>query len=77
MPIYEYACEECGKTTETLRRMSEADEAIKCEHCGSGKTRRAHSVFAAGGTSAGTGTSGHAHGPSCGCCCGGGACGID
>lgn len=47
MPVYEYVCEKCNKTTEALRRMSDADESIACEHCGSSKTKRAHSVFAA------------------------------
>lgn len=48
MPIYEYQCEECGHVTESLRRMSEADESQACESCGSKKTQRQHSVFAAG-----------------------------
>lgn len=48
MPVYEYECEECGKVTEALRRMAEADEPIACEKCGSTKTRRAHSVTAVG-----------------------------
>ncbi len=75
MPIYEYICSKCEKTTEALRRMSEADEPIACEHCGSKKTKRAQSVFAASGTSAGTGASEHTHSPGCGCC-GGGSCGL-
>ncbi len=46
MPVYEYVCEKCGKTSEALRKMSEADEPFACTHCGSRKTRRAASVFA-------------------------------
>ena len=34
MPIYEYECSECQRKTERLRRMSEADDSIVCEHCG-------------------------------------------
>lgn len=47
MPIYEYRCEDCGEVTEGLRSMSSADEPIACEHCGSQKTQRVQSVFAA------------------------------
>ncbi|MAE67127.1 MAG: FmdB family transcriptional regulator [Phycisphaeraceae bacterium] len=50
MPVYEYECNDCGKITETLRRMNEADEKIACTHCGSTKTARTHSVFATGTT---------------------------
>jgi len=46
MPIYEYQCEACGYMTEVLRRMSEADEPVACESCGSEQTIRAHSVCA-------------------------------
>ena len=48
MPVYEYECEKCGQVTEALRKMSEADATIACEKCGSEKTHRNHSVFAAG-----------------------------
>ena len=47
MPVYEYTCESCGKTSEALRKMSDADAPRACESCGSAKTQRAHSVFAA------------------------------
>ena len=51
MPVYEYQCETCGKVTEALRRMQEADSPIPCEHCGAEQTHRTHSLFAAGGES--------------------------
>lgn len=51
MPMYEYFCEKCEKTTEALRPMAQADEPIACEHCNSSKTKRAHSVFSAGASS--------------------------
>jgi len=54
MPIYEYACDDCHEVTEALRPMADADAPIVCEACGSRKTRRAHSVFAAGRAEAAT-----------------------
>ena len=54
MPMYEYACEQCQSVTEALRRMDQADDPILCDDCGSTRTKRVQSVFAAasGGTSA-------------------------
>jgi putative FmdB family regulatory protein len=48
MPIYEYECEKCKHVTEALRPMAQADESLTCESCGSEKTERRHSEFAAG-----------------------------
>jgi putative FmdB family regulatory protein len=67
MPIYEYVCQQCGKVTEALRRMQEADAAIACEHCGSEQTCRDHSVFAAGSD---TGSAGAELPIGGGCACG-------
>ncbi|MEO0814321.1 MAG: zinc ribbon domain-containing protein [Myxococcota bacterium] len=39
MPIYEYACDNCGKIMEVLQKMSDPGPA-KCEHCGSKKVKR-------------------------------------
>ena len=50
MPIYEYLCEECGEVTEALVRMGDAS-GVACAKCGSAKTRRKLSTFAAGKTS--------------------------
>jgi len=79
MPIYEYDCKDCGHTTETLRRMAEADAPIACESCGGTKTARGHSVFAAGGSGAASETPlpmGGCSGPTpMGGCCGG-MCGM-
>ena len=72
MPIYEYGCRGCGRTVEALRRMTEADAALTCEHCGSGELVRKHSVFTAsasqalpiaGGGGAGGCGCGNPHGP--------------
>ena len=49
MPIYEYRCEECGRTYEEIRRMSEADKDLQCPTCESKKVKRQVSTFAAGG----------------------------
>ena len=47
MPVYEYDCKACGHVSESLRPMRDADAPIACESCGSKRTKRAHSVFAA------------------------------
>lgn len=44
MPMYEYACENCGKAFEELVRGS---EKIKCPGCGSENVARKLSTFAA------------------------------
>lgn len=62
MPIYEYKCEECGKTFEVLTKASNRDDEKKCPDCGSKKVKRAFSVFGVGG-SGGNSTS---QSPSCG-----------
>lgn len=54
MPIYEYACQKCEHITEALRPMSEVDRAMACESCGSSKTHRCQSEFAAGGSKSGS-----------------------
>ncbi len=46
MPIYEYQCEECRRTTSVLTtRISEKVDAV-CKHCGSTRMRRLMSRFA-------------------------------
>ncbi len=69
MPVYEYVCEKCGKTTEALRPMRDADSPIVCEHCKSKKVHRAHSVFAAA-----VKESAPAAGPGCASCAERGSC---
>ena len=72
MPIYEYTCQKCHKTTEALRKIADADEGVACEHCGSAKTQRAHSVFAAVGDSGSAQIDACPMNPGRGGCCGGG-----
>jgi putative FmdB family regulatory protein len=74
MPIYEYVCQSCRSEFNLLRPMNQADAPVECERCGSRRTKRKLSLFAAqsGGKSvAGTG------GGSCAGCAGGscGTCG--
>lgn len=52
MPIYEYACKKCGKTTELMRALAKRDDKAKCAHCGSSSTARKISMFAVGASAA-------------------------
>lgn len=54
MPLYEYRCEECGRTFEELRPSGEADAAIDCPSCESRRTSRKLSSFASGASSSGS-----------------------
>ena len=49
MPIYEYRCDQCGRTFEKLRKMQDDDRDIRCPHCDSEKAKRQMSGFATGG----------------------------
>jgi len=69
MPIYEFVCMECESHFEELLRLDDADPS--CPDCGSARTARQFSVFAAHGT-AGQPSFG---GPSAGGGCCGGGCG--
>jgi putative FmdB family regulatory protein len=63
MPIYEYACRDCGREFEMLVRSSTVPE---CPHCHSSKLEKQMSVFA-------TAAAGHETAPvSAGAC---GSCG--
>lgn len=39
MPIYEYGCDNCGKLTEVLQKLSDPPPE-RCEHCGSKRLKR-------------------------------------
>ncbi len=47
MPLYEYYCQDCGKKFEKLGRIGSRDQKVKCPFCGSTRTKRAISLFAA------------------------------
>lgn len=53
--MYEYHCQECGKTFEKLRRMSDADKDLECPDCKSEKVERQLSGFAMTGCGGGSG----------------------
>ena len=48
MPLYEYACEDCGKTFEQLVSVQNRDNGVECPECGSSKVERLISSFAIG-----------------------------
>jgi putative FmdB family regulatory protein len=75
MPIYEYTCKRCEKKFDHLARtMSASDAKVKCPHCGSEKTAKALSVFAAVGSEGKTASEAP---PMCGRCGGApGSCGM-
>ncbi|MDP6891734.1 MAG: zinc ribbon domain-containing protein [Verrucomicrobiota bacterium] len=47
MPIYEYTCEKCLKTSEHLIRSISESRTPECPCCGSLRMKKALSVFAA------------------------------
>ncbi|MGB1725961.1 MAG: FmdB family zinc ribbon protein, partial [Limisphaerales bacterium] len=49
MPLFEYTCGECRKTSEHLMRSSSESSAPNCPHCGSRRMKKELSVFAATG----------------------------
>jgi putative FmdB family regulatory protein len=72
MPIYEYTCDECGRSFELL--LANPKSKAACPHCGSVKLAKQFSTFAAHNASASPCDSGKCPGqmPSGGC--GGGSC---
>ncbi|MCB8981102.1 MAG: zinc ribbon domain-containing protein [Ardenticatenaceae bacterium] len=56
MPMYDFACRECGEVFEKKLKMSESSDPQICPTCGSGDTRRHMSstafAVAGGGRSA-------------------------
>lgn len=50
MPVYEYRCEECDERFEVFVRSSAQQAAPSCPQCGSGKVKRAISLFGVSGT---------------------------
>ncbi len=74
MPLYEYACRDCGRRFETLRRMDERLAPADCPDCGGRRTSLAMSAPGMVGAA----TPGAAAADGCGMgegCCGG-ACGF-
>ena len=46
MPIYEYACQSCGKKSTMLILKKDQEADLNCRHCGSGQLKRLLSGFA-------------------------------
>jgi putative FmdB family regulatory protein len=51
MPVYEYRCAECGEQFELFLRSASQTKAPTCPKCGSGKVKKAISLFGVGGAS--------------------------
>ena len=80
MPIYEFACSECGESFEKMSSMSARDQKVECPKCGSKKTGRKLSVVAVGNggsPAVATGGGGHVHSGMCGCGRRPGSCGMN
>ena len=79
MPIYEFHCEACETSFETMTSMNARDEKVACPKCGSKKTGRKLSVVAVGGGAKTEGASGggHTHTGMCGCGKRQGSCGMN
>ncbi len=72
MPLYEYACQNCGKKFDALRSIKDADSPLDCVSCQSHDTKRQLSTcfsHSAGGSSSSPSAGGGCGG------CSGGACG--
>jgi len=70
MPIYIFACEDCGKTYEINASIKEKESGLhpKCPYCSSDRSRQLiTSIFTIGGSSSG-GDMPLGCGPSCGTC---------
>ncbi|MGE5221673.1 MAG: FmdB family zinc ribbon protein [Omnitrophica WOR_2 bacterium] len=55
MPLYEYACSNCGAEFEKMVRFSEADRLPACPQCQSQETHKKISTIASYGISSGGG----------------------
>lgn len=72
MPLYEYACRDCGYEFEVLRGYTAADTDAPCLRCESSQTRRKLSSFASFSSEEG-GRLKPTAGAGC-ACAGGGSC---
>jgi putative FmdB family regulatory protein len=53
MPLYEYACKNCGQRFEILQRMGEGAEGLECPGCGEHELEKQFSTFSSGSGSEG------------------------
>lgn len=78
MPVFDYKCQDCGKTYDVYHKVREVAEDVLCPSCGSANHKRlmsAPAVSIAGSSSGESSSSLSDAGGSC--CCGGGSCGIN
>ena len=79
MPLYEYVCEDCRASFETL--VKRWGDSVDCPGCGSASVEKQLSTFAVASASSNSGTSAM-EGAGCGAsvcgqgACGSGACGL-
>ena len=58
MPLYEYRCQACGDTFETIRGLNDKDEDVECPKCGAKKAEKLMSACCTPkGSSSGSSTS--------------------
>jgi putative FmdB family regulatory protein len=53
MPIYEYKCPACDHRFSVLQRISEGNENLQCELCGTPRPVKQFSTFASANSSSG------------------------
>ena len=58
MPIYEYACKDCGETFEKVVRLAEREELPTCPECESHNTQKKISAISVFGNSSSKSSSG-------------------
>lgn len=54
MPLYDFACPQCGQQFTLRRKFSEMDDPAPCPECGAVETKRLISVFYATNTGSST-----------------------
>jgi putative FmdB family regulatory protein len=57
MPLYEYRCQACGDTFETIRGLNDKDEDVECPQCGAKKAEKLMSACTIKGASSSSSTS--------------------
>ena len=67
MPIFEFICEDCGRTFEELLRSSSVIAEVRCPHCESSQVHKKISRIAARIGSDGAFTSGFSSSPASSC----------
>jgi len=78
MPIFEYACDDCGTKFEQLVRRSAEAEAVRCPGCGQDHLTTQYSTFAARAGAAKSQPEASCGSGMCGTdVCQGGMCGIN